>query len=147
MSTVRGRTVGFLALTFLVVSLAWWGCGGSKTDETATPPGDKTSTSSGTATGGGGEVSLAVGGEVFKESCEMCHGPGGKGDGPAGQALNPKPRNMTDAAYMKGLTDDYIRQTILNGKAGTGMPPHKDLLTPEQVESVILKVRSFSQPS
>ncbi|MEO8603407.1 MAG: c-type cytochrome [bacterium] len=35
---------------------------------------------------------------IFKSRCTMCHGPGGKGDGPAGAALNPKPRDMTDPA-------------------------------------------------
>lgn len=150
MKTLRTRSSAFVLSTLLVTALAWWGCGGSTqggdsgnaTNETPsdTPP------STGQADPAtGGEVSLAVGERVFKERCEMCHGASGKGDGPAGMALNPKPRDMTEKSYMTGLTDQQIHDTILNGKAGTSMPPHQGLLNESEVQSAILKVRRFSQ--
>lgn len=91
------------------------------------------------------EVSLAVGNAVFKERCELCHGASGMGDGVGGQALNPKPRNFHDKAYMSTLTDDQIFNTIMNGKPGTAMPPWKGVVTETQARSLILKVRSFSK--
>jgi mono/diheme cytochrome c family protein len=33
----------------------------------------------------------------FENTCVACHGPQGKGDGPAAAALDPKPKNLSDA--------------------------------------------------
>ena len=53
---------------------------------------------------------LAVGGavaadaeQVFKFYCAQCHGPGGKGDGPAGLALRPPQRRE-----MRGILNDLL---------------------------------------
>jgi mono/diheme cytochrome c family protein len=53
----------------------------------------------------------------------MCHGPQGKGDGAAGQALNPKPRNLVDGPWKKG--GGYIGwfDVATNGIPGTSMAP------------------------
>ena len=37
---------------------------------------------------------IAKGKELFVSTCSSCHGQDGKGNGPAGGALNPKPRNF-----------------------------------------------------
>ena len=44
--------------------------------------------------------------EMFATVCAMCHGATGQGDGQAAAALNPKPRNYTDAAWQASVTDD-----------------------------------------
>jgi mono/diheme cytochrome c family protein len=141
MNRMRALTAVYLALAVVPAGLVLWGCGGQKTAEQAaeTPAGQVEGTPA------PGEVSLAVGESVYKTRCEMCHGVNGEGDGPAGQALNPKPRNHRDAAYMNSLTDQDLENAILNGK-GTGMPPHKGLLTDAEVKSLVLKVRSLSRP-
>ena len=61
--------------------------------------------------------------ELFKNRCSPCHGPGGRGDGPAAAALNPKPRNYADAEWQKSVTDDQIKKTILYGGAAVGKSP------------------------
>ena len=38
-----------------------------------------------------GTNAVREGAKVFKANCEMCHGPQGYGDGPAGQSLDPRP--------------------------------------------------------
>ena len=43
---------------------------------------------------------------LSSQSCALCHGTEGKGDGPASAGLNPKPRNHTDGSYMNAQTDD-----------------------------------------
>lgn len=48
------------------------------------------------------EEIIAHGKKVFSANCAMCHGPGGAGDGPAGQGLNPKPRNLIEGKWKKG---------------------------------------------
>jgi len=45
---------------------------------------------------------VAHGKKLFAQNCATCHGNEGKGDGPAGQALNPKPRNLVEGPWKKG---------------------------------------------
>lgn len=40
--------------------------------------------------------------KLFAQNCAMCHGAEGKGDGAAGAALNPKPRNLVEGPWKKG---------------------------------------------
>ena len=87
--------------------------------------------------------------DIFKNRCTMCHGPSGKGDGPAGVALNPKPRNWTDAAWQKATPDEEIDKAILGGGQAVGksvlMPANPDLANkPEVVKALRQIVRSFS---
>ena len=87
--------------------------------------------------------------EVFTTRCATCHGATGHGDGPASAALNPKPRNYTDAAWQKSVTDDQIKKTILYGGAAVGkspiMPASPDLESkPEILDALVKLVRGFS---
>jgi mono/diheme cytochrome c family protein len=45
---------------------------------------------------------VTYGKKVFMTNCSMCHGNEGKGDGPAGQALNPRPRNFVEGKWTQG---------------------------------------------
>ncbi len=58
--------------------------------------------------------------EIFKTACATCHGPQGKGDGPAGAAFKPHLPDFTDPAFWKSHTDDQIIHAITHGK---GMMP------------------------
>jgi mono/diheme cytochrome c family protein len=87
--------------------------------------------------------------DIFKNRCTMCHGASGKGDGPAGVALNPKPRNWTDAAWQKDTPDEAIEKAILGGGQSVGksvlMPANPDLANkPEVVKALRQIVRSFA---
>lgn len=63
------------------------------------------------------------GSELYEQNgCAGCHGDNGKGDGPAGQALTPKPRNFHDtSAYKQGANFEDIVKTIETGIPGTAM--------------------------
>ncbi len=63
------------------------------------------------------------GAKVFAENCAMCHGPEGKGDGPAGMALNPRPRNLVEGPWKKG--GGYLGwfDVVTHGLPGTSMAP------------------------
>lgn len=65
----------------------------------------------------------AEGKELFLASnCNGCHGETGHGDGPAGQTLNPPPRNFRDIyAYRKGHTQDQIAAMLEFGLEGSPM--------------------------
>jgi mono/diheme cytochrome c family protein len=67
-------------------------------------------------------------------NCVSCHGPMGKGDGPAAAALPPpKPANWTSAAVQKE-TDGEIFWKMSNGRGA--MPPWKHLPEQERWEIV-----------
>ncbi len=65
----------------------------------------------------------AKGKETFQSTCAACHGAEGKGDGVAAQALDPKPRNLSDAAYVSTLTDEHLYKVISEGGASVGLSP------------------------
>ena len=67
-------------------------------------------------------------------NCISCHGPAGKGDGPAAAALPPpKPANWTADAVQK-QTDGELFWKISNGRGA--MPPWKHLPEKERWEIV-----------
>jgi len=65
----------------------------------------------------------AKGKEIFESSCAACHGPEGKGDGPAAAALEPKPRDLTNAEYVSTLSNEHIFKVISEGGASVGLSP------------------------
>lgn len=88
--------------------------------------------------------------DIFNQRCVTCHGQSGKGDGPAGGALNPKPRDWTDKAWHATVTDDVIRKAVVEGGAAIGkspmMPPNPDLVGKAAVADDLVKlVRSFGK--
>jgi cytochrome c5 len=88
--------------------------------------------------------------EIFNSRCAACHGIGGKGDGAAGAALNPKPRDMTDGAWQKSVNDDHIKKVIVEGGASVGKSPlmaaNPDLKDkPEVLAEIVKHVRSFAK--
>jgi len=82
-----------------------------------------------------------VGAELFKTNCAACHGETGHGDGPAGAALVPHPKNL--AALQSQASDDYLFWRINTGKEGTAMVSWKGILTEEQVWQVISFIRTL----
>jgi len=72
--------------------------------------------------------------KTVETNCVSCHGPGGKGDGPAAAALPPpKPANWTSEAVQKE-SDGEIFWKLSNGRGA--MPPWKHLPENERWELV-----------
>jgi mono/diheme cytochrome c family protein len=135
----------------LVVLLAW-ACACSKPEATESappaPPGPAAAAAaeSDNSESAPGEAQAET---IFKTRCSTCHGMEGKGNGAAALTLNPKPRNYTDVAWQKSVTDDHIREIIVKGGAAVGksplMPPNPDLTDkPAVVNALVKKVRSFA---
>jgi len=58
----------------------------------------------------------------FQNGCDSCHGKNGGGDGPAGSALDPPPRNFRKIGdYKQGSNLESITKTIMTGIPGTMM--------------------------
>jgi len=90
----------------------------------------------------------AYGRELYDGRCQACHGPAGKGDGPAAPALQPKPRNYADKVWQASVSDARIRKAILDGGGAVGksplMPPQGDLSDdPQAVQALVAVIRSF----
>lgn len=99
-----------LVTSGLLVALA--SCGGKKTYESidlAVKPSDS--------------ASVKTAKETWSSLCATCHGPTGHGDGPAGQALVPKPRSFSEPGWQDSVTDAHIRKIILEGGAAVGKSP------------------------
>lgn len=88
-----------------------------------------------------GEDAASAGAEVFRTNCEACHGPQGYGDGPAGQSLDPRPRNLASLQAVAG--DDFLFWRIREGKPGTSMVAWKGILTDEQIWQTVAFLRTL----
>lgn len=88
-----------------------------------------------------GADAAVEGAKVFQVNCEPCHGPQGHGDGPAGAALDPKPRNLSE--FVPTVGDDYLFWRVNTGKPGTSMAPWAGILTEEQIWQVIAFIRTL----
>lgn len=68
---------------------------------------------------------LEYGQKLFMTNCALCHGNEGKGDGPAGAGLNPKPRNMVEGKWTQGSGVIAHFNVVTNGIPGTSMAAFK----------------------
>jgi mono/diheme cytochrome c family protein len=84
------------------------------------------------------------GANLFKANCTSCHGENGLGDGIAGAALNPKPRNfhMKDG-WKNGRKFSEMFRTLQDGVPGSGMVSYSYLPVEDRVD-LIFYIRSFS---
>jgi high-affinity iron transporter len=129
----------YLLITLIVGSFLLAACGGGETE--APPTLAPIPAEYAGQTNPLGADSATAGATVFQVNCEPCHGPQGHGDGPAGVALDPKPKNL--AEFQKTVGDDYLFWRVNTGKPGTSMAPWKGILTDEQIWQAIAFVRTL----
>jgi len=77
------------------------------------------------------------GADLFKQKCSMCHGADGKGF----PAL--KTPDFTDPKVQASLTDEEIVETVKKGKKGTPMPAFEGKLSDDQINSLVVFIRSL----
>jgi cytochrome c oxidase cbb3-type subunit 3 len=73
------------------------------------------------------QYTLASAKVLFGDYCSACHGSGGQG--------NPGYPVLADDAWLYGGSLAKITESITNGRKGA-MTAHKDILTPEQVDTL-----------
>ena len=83
----------------------------------------------------------ASGKKLAETNCVSCHGAGGKGDGPAAAALNPKPADWT-SAKVQSESDGELFWKISNGRGP--MPPWKHLSEKDRWD-LVAHVRSLKK--
>lgn len=82
-----------------------------------------------------------AGGEIFQSTCATCHGSGGHGDGPAGAALNPPPKDLS--VLQLEVSDGYLFWRISEGSPGTAMVAWRGILTDEQIWQLTAYIRTL----
>ena len=84
---------------------------------------------------------------LFTELCSVCHGAGGKGDGPSAQGLEPKPADFTNCKVMAKDSDDVLFKIIKGGGQSAGrstvMPAWGDSLSDEQIRDLVKLIRGL----
>jgi copper transport protein len=89
------------------------------------------------------DQSLAMGKDVYTTYCETCHGETGRGDGPSGLRLVPRPADLRLHTAPGVHTDGELYYWVAYGFPGSAMPAWKQQgLTDQQIWSVINYARA-----
>ena len=92
-----------------------------------------------------------LGQRVYVERCAICHGPEGRGDGPAAPSFVPRPRDFALGEYKyKSTPEDQpasaadLRRTVTDGLPASAMPYWRDILSEAEIEAVVAYIQDFS---
>ena len=91
--------------------------------------------------------SIAAGEAVYTQYYVPCHGVSGKGDGPEGLGMNPRPADLTKHGLPGVHTDAQLYDWITNGLPGTRMPAWKDTISDTNRWNLINYLRVLAQLS
>ena len=90
----------------------------------------------------GDKTVLAEGKSLYTTNCAPCHGDKGRGDGPAAQALNPKPADHT-SSVVQSETDGALFWKLSEGR--NPMPGYKTILSERQRWELINYIRTLAK--
>jgi mono/diheme cytochrome c family protein len=95
----------------------------------------------------GDPAAVSAGETLFQQNCVSCHGTTGKGDGPAGSALTPKPADL--GAVQISVSDGYLFWRITEGGMmepfRSVMPAWKGIMDEEKTWQVVSYIRTLSE--
>jgi copper transport protein len=89
-------------------------------------------------------ASIAAGQAIYQEDCAVCHGLEGRGDGPLGLTLNPRPADLTLHTIPGVHSDGQLFDWITNGYRGSVMPAWKDELSDTLRWDLVNYLRTFA---
>jgi len=87
--------------------------------------------------------SIAQGEADYIESCLLCHGSTGLGDGPVGVTLIPRPANLAVHMVPGVHSDGQILEWVSNGFPNSSMPAFSGTYDEEQLWHLINYIRTF----
>ena len=92
-----------------------------------------------------------LGARVFARHCAVCHGPNGRGNGPAAPSMFPRPRDFSSGRFKykstasgEPPTEEDLLRTIRDGLPASAMPYFAGLLSTEELNAVVEQVKSYS---
>ena len=88
--------------------------------------------------------SVTAGQAVFAVHCVPCHGETGKGDGPLGVVLNPRPADLSLHAVPGVHTDAQLYEWITDGFPGSAMPAWKTRLSDTDRWNLVNFIRTLA---
>jgi copper transport protein len=88
--------------------------------------------------------SITRGQALYTANCQPCHGSSGKGDGPVGLTLNPRPADLTAHAVPGVHTDGQLYGWITNGYPGSRMPAFGQRLSERDRWDLVNFIRTFA---
>ena len=95
-------------------------------------------------------MKVASGATLYSQSCAICHGESGHGDGKAAYLVYPRPRDFTAGTFkiksvMKGPpSDEDLLRVISEGMPGSAMPAWKGILSEAEMRSVVAHLKTLS---
>src|SRR6266700_2765551 len=94
---------------------------------------------------------VPLGRRVYAQRCAVCHGPDGRGNGPAAPSLIPRPRDFTLGQFKYKSTgagqpprDADLIGVVANGLHASAMPYWRDILDSAAIRAVVDHVKSLS---
>lgn len=86
----------------------------------------------------------ARGKAVYERHCQSCHGPSGRGDGPAAASLKVPPADFQRfQSFLK--SDEELLRTIEHGVVFSPMHSWRGQLTDGEMQDVVAYIRLLSQ--
>ena len=92
-------------------------------------------------------ASVAAGHTLFTTNCVPCHGTSGKGDGPVGLTLNPRPADLTIHTIPGVHTDGQLFKWITEGYPGSVMPAFGKFLSDTDRWNLVNYIRTLAKPT
>jgi mono/diheme cytochrome c family protein len=96
-------------------------------------------------------VDAPIGRRVFAQRCAVCHGPDGRGNGPAAPSLIPRPVDFGRGQFKykstpgnQPPTDEDLVRVVSDGLQASAMPYFRDLLTPVEIRALVAYIKGLS---
>jgi len=90
--------------------------------------------------------SVERGETIFLQRCTGCHGRKADGRGPNSIDITPRPRNLTNTAFVQSVSDRRLFESINYGVDGTAMPSWIDYgLSQNDVGDIVNFIRSLNK--
>jgi high-affinity iron transporter len=86
---------------------------------------------------------LTEGRKLYAQNCAACHGETGRGDGPQGLALSPRPASFHNSELMDTLSPFRAFNTVREGVPGTKMPSFAGAFSDKETWALAFYVMSL----
>ena len=89
-------------------------------------------------------ASVSAGQTLYRQHCQACHGPSGKGDGPIGLTLNPRPADLSLHTAPGVHPDGQLYEWITFGFPDAPMPAFETAIEETDRWHLVNYIRTFS---